>query len=205
MANGRGKSVIDTHFTNGLPNATLVTDRLAAYFNIDVKDHQLCLAHLLRNLTYLQLLLPEEKWSSDMMDLLRESIHLRKEQHASQELYQSKYKRLDELLHRPTPCQKQEDEDDYKKLETFKKQMLKHQEDILTFLKNNLVPSDNNGTERTFRNVKTKMKVSGQFKTIEGAENYATLQSIVQTAQKNQQDPFLALVALAQYHPTIET
>ena len=43
----RGQQTIDSKFPNGLPNSTLVTDRQ------NVKDHQVCLAHLLRNAEYL--------------------------------------------------------------------------------------------------------------------------------------------------------
>ncbi len=54
MNDGRGKADIDLHFTDGFPNATLVTDILAAYFNVIAKDRQICLAHLLRNTIYIQ-------------------------------------------------------------------------------------------------------------------------------------------------------
>ena len=60
------------------------------------------------------------------------------------------------------------------------------------------VPPDNNASERSLRPVKTKLKVSGQFKSTEGAHQYATLQSIVQTARKCGQDPLVALLTLAE-------
>lgn len=43
---GRGKAVIDKHFPQGLPQSILVTDRHSSYFKMDVKDHQICIAHL---------------------------------------------------------------------------------------------------------------------------------------------------------------
>ena len=45
----RGQQAIDSKFPNGLPNITLVTDRYQSYFKMNVRNHQVCLAHLLRN------------------------------------------------------------------------------------------------------------------------------------------------------------
>ena len=43
----RGQEAVDSKFPNGLPHSTLVTDRKQTYFKMNVKDHQVCLAHLL--------------------------------------------------------------------------------------------------------------------------------------------------------------
>ena len=43
----RGMKAINNHFPDGLPNAVLVTDRHGSYFNMEVKNHQVCIAHLL--------------------------------------------------------------------------------------------------------------------------------------------------------------
>ncbi len=42
------------------------------------------------------------------------------------------------------------------------------------------------------------MKVSGLFKSLEGAQAYASIYSIVQTARKNGQNPYLALLDVAE-------
>jgi hypothetical protein len=74
----RGKAAIDSHFPDGLPQSIIVTDRHRSYFNIETSGHQLCLVHLLRDLVYLQELNKEQTWASDMLELLRDSIHRRK-------------------------------------------------------------------------------------------------------------------------------
>lgn len=76
---GRGKAVIDKHFPAGLPQSTVVSDRLSAYFNIETKDNRVCLAHLLRNLLYLSQTTPQSDWAEKMMDSLRRAIHLKHE------------------------------------------------------------------------------------------------------------------------------
>ena len=49
----RGQEAVDSKFSNGLPHSTLVTGRKQTYFKMNVKNHQVCLAHLLRNAEYL--------------------------------------------------------------------------------------------------------------------------------------------------------
>lgn len=194
---GRGKAVIDRHFPDGLPQSVLVTDRHASYFKMEVKDHQVCLAHLLRNLIYLSQTVPDSEWPTKMMALLREAIHLK---HISPQgmTPDNEVERirgeLDELMgHIPLV----EDEAQQKTIKDFILNLQPKKEYLLTFLTHPAVPADNNASERSVRPVKTKMKVSGQFKNDDGAESYTALHSIMQTARKNNRDPFAALAELA--------
>ena len=75
----RGQEAIDSRFPNGLPNSTLVTDRLQSYFKMNVKDHQVCLAHLLRNAEYLNELDKKQDWSRRFIHLITHSIELRRQ------------------------------------------------------------------------------------------------------------------------------
>ena len=64
---------------------------------------------------------------------------------------------------------------------------------VFTFLYDQNVPYDNNGSERAIRKTKIKMKVSQAFRSENGADAFAILHSIMDTAKKNNQSPFLAL------------
>jgi len=75
--------------------------------------------------------------------------------------------------------------------------MIKYQDYVFGFLDNPEIPPDNNGSERAIRNFKVKLKNSGFFKSLEGANIYAVLRSIIDTALKNDQNPYLALQCLA--------
>ena len=68
---------------------------------------------------------------------------------------------------------------------------------MFEFLEHAGVPYANNASERTVRPLKVKQKVSGMFKSEQGADAFSQLYSIVDTARKNKQDPFLALIAVA--------
>jgi len=81
-----------------------------------------------------------------------------------------------------------------KQLNSFKKAHEKNQ--IFTFLEHPNIPPDNNGSERAIRNVKVKIKVSGQFKSFQGAKDYASLRSIVDTSRKRGLNEFDSLVGV---------
>ena len=58
------------------------------------------------------------------------------------------------------------------------------------------VPFDNNASERGVRKIKVKQKVSGCFRTDDGADDFAKLHSIAETAMKNGNSNFNAILAV---------
>ena len=85
----------------------------------------------------------------------------------------------------------------HRRLRAFIKRLIKNRNSLLTFLYHLEVPPDNNGSERAIRNAKVKMKISNQFKTIDFANHYAVLRSVIDTSLKNSQNVFEALTCLA--------
>jgi len=59
------------------------------------------------------------------------------------------------------------------------------------------VPPDNNSSEQAIRNAKIKMKISNQFKTINEANYFAILRSVIDTAIKSNQNVLNAFNNLA--------
>ena len=194
----RSHHVINKHFTGEEQgNMVWVTDRLPAYFMGDVgmEDHQICIAHLLRNLTYTMQAFPDDPWSLDMLDLLRDSVHHRNENDIGEAVRKDMEERLDKLLERPSVYTKEDGENN--ELDKLKKGITKHRDYIFTVLTNPAVPPTNNDSEKALRPAKTKLKVSGCFRSEEGAGNYATVASVIQTAVKNGQNPFEVLRVIA--------
>jgi transposase len=76
------------------------------------------------------------------------------------------------------------------------KSITKSKDKIFTFLLDENIPPDNNGSERAIRNIKVKQKVSGHFKSYDGAKNYANLRSIIDTSRKRGLNEFESLVAV---------
>jgi transposase-like protein len=69
----------------------------------------------------------------------------------------------------------------------------KYRNNHLLFAENFDVPFDNNLSERDLRMVKTKQKVSGCFRSLEGAKVFADLMSVIKTAVKQNVSPFAAV------------
>jgi transposase len=71
----------------------------------------------------------------------------------------------------------------------------KHQEAVLLFLKRLDVPFDNNLAERDIRMVKVQQKVSGSFRSTEGARFFCRIRGYVSTLRKQGLQIFPALEA----------
>ena len=63
----------------------------------------------------------------------------------------------------------------------------------------NNVPPDNNGSERAIRTIKVKQKVSGGFRSFEGADGFAVIRSVIDTTIKSKNDVFHALKLIANF------
>ncbi len=186
----RGKLAIDSQFKNGLSRSILVTDRHKSYFNMNVADHQICLAHILRELTFLTELDTKQTWSSELAKLIREAIHKRKTESWENIDRNSILNKFQNLL---TTCT----DNLHQKIIALIKSLTKYKEYVFKFLFDPDVPYENNASERAVRNLKVKQKVSGMFKSQQGANAYCQIHSIAQTAKKNNQNPFLAILAVA--------
>ena len=85
----------------------------------------------------------------------------------------------------------------HQKIIAIQKSLTKYKESVFRFLFDPDLPYENNASERAVRNLKVKQKVSGMFKSQTGANTYCQIHSITQTAKKNNQNPFSALLAVA--------
>ncbi len=165
---GRGSKVLADKFSDSSERMTAVTDRHSAYFALHFLNHQVCLAHLLRELQYLSELDTEQEWSGKVTNLFREAIHLRNTNPRDVIDKVSWIRRLDNLL-------KQNIERLGKKFITFKKGLVKCRDYIFNFLENPMIPSDNNGSERGIRKLKIKLKNSCIFRSDFGAGAFLEL------------------------------
>ena len=70
---------------------------------------------------------------------------------------------------------------------------------LFPFLYDKDIPPDNNGSERGIRNIKVKMKISGQFKT--GYDTFAKLRSVIDTCIKRNIQVLYAMQQIAKFNP----
>jgi len=186
----RGGKTLEENFPNGFAFSVLVHDCWRSYFKVAALAHQICLAHLLRELNHISECY-KLKWATDFKDLLVETIAYKKtllpEDYRKPPTQTTEFEeRLNSLLREPI------DEKHLIAL-AFQNRLVKYRQHIFTFLYYQEVPPDNNGSERAIRNVKVKQKISGQFKSLSGAETFAILRSVIDTAIKNKLNPLNAL------------
>ncbi len=189
----RGSEAINAEFPNGLPNTILSSDRWAAQLKTIVLLHQLCTAHLLRDLKYLEQL-EKNEWSIKMKLLIKDALDLKsKQSHYSktdEKIIQIE-QRFDILLQENIPKQT------YPQTLNLQKSLIKHRNNIFVFLYDADTPPDNNGSERAIRNVKVKQKVSGQF--ITNQQVFCVLRSVIDTCIKQTRDVMDALTEIARF------
>ena len=77
----------------------------------------------------------------------------------------------------------------------------KYKTSVCQFIKDFSVPFDNNQAERDVRMVKTKTKVSGCFRSKDGARDYLKIMSYVGTAKKQKLNPYEAIRQAIQGNP----
>jgi len=182
ITDNRAQRSISKTFENGFENSVLVHDCWASHFNTKALSHQVCSAHLLRDMNYLTELY-KHKWSKVCKMIFQSALKLKK-QMSSKDYYihnpERKYieDRLDRLLNYKLP-------EDNTELIRFQKRLQKYRNYLFTFLYNPNVPPDNNASERAIRNIKVKQKISGQFKSTNGAFGFAVLRSVTDTVLKN--------------------
>ena len=190
IAKGRGAKEMDDRFgQNALENTVLTTDRHSAYFSMKVKGHQICIAHLLRNLNYLNDLDKNQNWSSRLQELLRNAVHWRNTNPEAVAHTTTWTESLDGLLN--------ENLDRFKKpFRQIRNSLRKLKEHVFHFLKDPRVPSHNNASEGGIRILKVKQKRSGGFRSQTGAEDFMAIHSVTDTAKKNDFSRWDAILAL---------
>jgi transposase len=189
----RGRAVIDQLFPQGFPQTVLVHDCWSSYFGVEVAGRQICTAHLLRELKYLDKLYPQQ-WTADFTSLLDSALELKKNMPVQdllkpiQERTQLE-KRLDDLLNQHIDPQ-------HKKLMVFRERIVRYRNYLFPFLYQREVPPDNNASERAIRTYKVKQKVSGLFRSQEGAKAFAVIRSVIDTTIKNTKSVWEALTII---------
>jgi transposase len=192
QSQSRGYRTIAETFPGGLPEAVLVHDRWAPHFRCQVSHHQICLAHLFRDLNYI-VQVHQSDWAESLKALLKQAIALNNQANHNgfqQSAVSALGHTLAELLQLKLP-------DKDKLAVKLQKKLRKISQHILCFLYYENVPPDNNGSERAIRTMKVKQKVSGGFRSVNGANGFAVLRSVIDTTIKSRQDVFYALSLIA--------
>ena len=206
ISDKRGREGMDSGGV--LPGFTgiAVHDCWAPYWSYPDLTHALCCAHLLRELIGVEENHPDQRWASYFMQLLLD-MKAAKEKAVEQgegqlsRYYLDKFDRLyDQIIKEAYQANPRVQTEEKKRGRKKKGKVLSlierlslYKESICLFIKDLRVPFDNNQAERDIRMIKIKTKVSGCFRSIEGAKEYLTIMSYVGTAKKQRMNPYEAI------------
>jgi transposase len=168
--------------------------------------HSLCNAHHLRELTFL-FEEHHQAWAGEMSKLLVEMKAFTEKQKqgsshltpAQKEPWLTLYRALVAQGHAANPLIEQLDTTPKRgrpkrtKAQNFLRRLEDHESAVLAFLHDLRVPFTNNRAEQDIRMMKVRQKISGCFRTVEGAHHFARIRSYLSTARKNDIDILSAL------------
>ena len=174
---------------------TVIHDHWKPYYQLENLQHGLCNAHHLRELKAVAEI-DQESWALSMSKLLLLANQFK---HRYQELVIPKQIRerlmvlYDLIVSRGLNYHQSLEPLERKNNRGRKKRRVGHnllmrlrdyKDDVLKFLEKPEVPFTNNQAERDLRMIKCKQKISGGFRTMKGAENFAIIRSVISTLKK---------------------
>lgn len=187
----RSVDVIKT-VMNGHEVEVWVSDLYSAQLKALARERQLCLAHQIRNLQAVIDRYPVAFWPRALQALFRAGIHLDHERKdLSPGAFQEQVQRLERLFDRLLKRSLQ-----YPDEKRLLKRYRKYRNCLFVFLHRTDVPPTNNISERYLRPAVIHRKVMGCFRSGWGAQAYAALASVIQTAALKSLSPFEAIQGL---------
>jgi len=178
---------------------TVVHDFWKAYFKYKSCIHALCNAHLLRELQGV-IENTGQAWASRMQDLLlamKKAVDGHKEEGKEglsgyyRRKFAEAYARIVREGEQEVPVV--EGQRKRGKARCLLDRFIAYQKEICRFTEDFEVPFDNNQAERDLRGSKVKQKVSGGFRSGEGAKNFGKASSVIGTAIKQRISAFEAV------------
>ena len=181
----------------------VIHDHWKPYYRIEGVLHALCNAHHLRELKAL-VEIEKEEWARKMQRLLRRACHTTNRARERGvplrprliECFERRYDAIlaEGLAFHETQLPlvrtvikaggKRRGRAPRRTGHNLLLRLAKHKEDTLRFLRDPTVPFTNNQAERDGRMMKLRQKISGGFRSLQGAMDFALIRSFVSTARK---------------------
>lgn len=185
------------------PEATVIHDHVTMNYNDDFHFRNAeCVQHLNRDIQKV-IDISNHSWAVQMKETISDTIHERNdlvaagvECFSSQKLY-SFLQTIDSLL---ALASTEHEESIGRYYETDERKLIsridKYKDSHFLWAKDFSVAPTNNLAERSLRSQKVKLKVSGQYQSVESAEYFADIRTYIETCYRNGVDQFIALTRL---------
>lgn len=209
----RGKVALDAIGILPEFEGRAIHDGWSAYQKYGCK-HSLCNSHHLRELIAV-LEQQKQEWSGEMITLLREmkrAVDLAREDgHSHLPLlnvcaFEGRYRVLLKAGYKANPPPLDNGKRGPNKQGTARNLLLRldeHQASVLAFLSDFSVPFDNNQAERDLRMMKVKQKISGGFRSEDGADAFNRIRGYISTLRKQGHKVLSALHGVFSGKPVI--
>ena len=191
----RGTEAMNEKGVLPLFNGILCHDHWKPYYQYTACLHSLCNAHHMRELerAYEQ---DNQQWAKDMQDLLQNILTDVKAQGGSvsaekaeyyTEAYRSLLDKAQSECPPPDELRKPGQRGRIKrsKSRNLLERLQLYEQDVLRFMSNPIVPFTNNQGENDIRMTKVHQKISGCFRSKDGADIFCRVRSYLSTCQKN--------------------
>ena len=191
----RGKRVLAEFLGEHRPDFW-ISDRYGGQRGFAARGHQFCLAHLIRDAQY-AVDAGDTGFAPGLIALLARACRIGaiRDRLTDRQLaaYRRKFvKKLSELLQRPPT---------HTVGHKLQAAIAKCRHNLFLFVTNRDLEPTNNGSERALRPCVTFRKVTGGFRTPEGAAFYADGRSVLETARRRLISPLQAIVLTLKGHP----
>lgn len=176
-------------------SGTVVHDHWKSYYNLHGVEHGLCNQHHLRELKSI-MEHEKEPWATAMTRLLRVALRCR-HFYGPNAIPAGRIKRLTSIYDKiikhglifheaqtPLPCKGKRGRQPRRIGHNLILRLLHYKPDVLRFLHDSAVPFTNNDAERDLRMMKCKQKISGGFRSAQGAEQFARIRGFISTVRK---------------------
>ncbi len=190
----RGKEAMDRMGILEHYGGVLCHDHWKSYYKYKKCTHSLCNSHHLRELERAHEQ-DEQSWAKKIEKLLIEINNLMIESERDVlstveiTLFQKRYRTILEKGKKECPLPErilgQKGKMKKTKSRNLLERLIDYEDDTLRFMKEIEVPFTNNLGENDLRMTKVQQKISGCFRSMEGAEEFSLLRSYIVTARKN--------------------
>ena len=202
----RGKIGMEENGVLPLFKGIAVHDCWKPYWKFQDVKHGICGVHILRELVGVIENHPEQKWPKMFQNMLNELYILKKSYHCCGrnqldncylDYYDLKYDEIIRIARKENPppviAEVKRGRKKKGKVLALIERLASLKDSMLLFVRNFEVPFTNNSAEQTIRNLKSKLKVAGNFRSDDGAKWYLKIRSYIDSARKQGVNAFEAV------------